>query len=83
LKGSAGNSKGGAGAADFKNNLFENYNKSTADNLANENTDRVKVMKSDKLMEDFETIDKVNYIKYAVRKIEMKNKKELRIILNI
>ena len=76
MKGNAGSGKGSAGAADFKNNLFENFNKSTADNQANENNDRVKIIKSDKLMDDFEKIDTANYIRYAVRKIEIKNKKE-------
>jgi hypothetical protein len=41
-----------------------------------ENLERIRIIKPEKLFEDFDNIQKANYFRNAVRKFELKSKKE-------
>ncbi len=64
---------------DYKNNLFNNNTDMEMNSNKSEeaeNLERVRIMKPEKLFEDFENIQKANFFRYAVRKFEIKDKKE-------
>jgi len=41
-----------------------------------ENLERIRILKPEKLFEDFDNIQKANYFRNAARKFELKSKKE-------